>query len=255
MGMWGVLAMIMIMAGGLEYMTTELISNKEQAKERIANAIFGLLLALGAYTILYTINPELLNTNIKIEKQTIEVVIGGESSSPFKSINKTALQTKKITCPGSGGVNALFSIAQSFIGKATYSQNARNTYNDATTFFDCSSFVAQVYNCAALTIPGNTTTDIFGRSPSVPFSSITSTKINGVELGLGDLIGWKPGEDARSNYGHVVMYIGNGKVIDSEPNSQNNAIHIRPLSQFEGRIKHIRKAPAAVGGSGASRSF
>ena len=74
-GVCAVLAMVMIVAGGLEYMTSELISSKEHAKERIRNAIFGLLLALGAYTILFTINPDLLETDVKIKKQTIEVVI------------------------------------------------------------------------------------------------------------------------------------------------------------------------------------
>jgi len=63
-GICAVLAVIMIIIGGLEYMTSELISNKEHGKERITNAIFGLLLALGAWTILNTINPNLLKTDL-----------------------------------------------------------------------------------------------------------------------------------------------------------------------------------------------
>jgi hypothetical protein len=65
-GICAVLAMIMILWGGIEYMTSELISSKEAGKERIRNAIFGLLLALGAWTLLYTINPNLLNSDINI---------------------------------------------------------------------------------------------------------------------------------------------------------------------------------------------
>ncbi|MBU0999395.1 pilin [Patescibacteria group bacterium] len=63
-GICAVLAVIMIVMGGIEYMTTELISGKEAGKERILHAIFGLLLALSAWTLLYTINPNLLNVLI-----------------------------------------------------------------------------------------------------------------------------------------------------------------------------------------------
>lgn len=60
-GICAVLSVIMIVMGGIEYMTTELISSKEEGKKRITQAILGLLLALGAWTLLYTINPDLLN--------------------------------------------------------------------------------------------------------------------------------------------------------------------------------------------------
>ena len=63
-GICAVLAVVMIVMGGIQYMTTELISGKEEGKKRIMNAIFGLLLALGAYTLLYTINPDLLKTDL-----------------------------------------------------------------------------------------------------------------------------------------------------------------------------------------------
>ncbi len=63
-GICAVLAVIMIVMGGIEYMTSELISNKEEGKKRITNAIFGLLLALGAWTLLNTINPDLLKTEL-----------------------------------------------------------------------------------------------------------------------------------------------------------------------------------------------
>lgn len=75
-GICAVLAVIMIVMGGIQYMTSELISSKEAGKERIRNAIFGLLLALGAYTLLFTINPDLLNTDLKsLENVTVEVTL------------------------------------------------------------------------------------------------------------------------------------------------------------------------------------
>jgi membrane-bound lytic murein transglycosylase B len=66
----------MIVMGGIEYMTTELISSKEAGKERIRNAIFGLLLALGAWTILNTINPNILKSDLSsLEAVTVDVPI------------------------------------------------------------------------------------------------------------------------------------------------------------------------------------
>ena len=56
-----VLAMVMIVIGGIEYMTSELVSSKKAGIERITNAILGLLIALTAFLILNTINPNLLN--------------------------------------------------------------------------------------------------------------------------------------------------------------------------------------------------
>src|SRR3989344_1896364 len=60
-GIAAVLAMVMIVMGGIEYMTSDLISSKESGKDTIRNAILGLLIALGAYLILNTINPQLLS--------------------------------------------------------------------------------------------------------------------------------------------------------------------------------------------------
>jgi hypothetical protein len=58
----GILAVIMIIIGGLQWLSsggnTDMISS---AKKRILGAIIGLLLAVGSYTILYNINPELVN--------------------------------------------------------------------------------------------------------------------------------------------------------------------------------------------------
>ena len=60
-GFSAVLAMVMIVIGGIEYMTSELVSSKKAGIERITNAILGLLIALTAFLILNTINPNLLN--------------------------------------------------------------------------------------------------------------------------------------------------------------------------------------------------
>ena len=62
-GIAAVLSVIKIVAGGIKYMTTELVSYKEAAKETITQAVLGLLIALIAYALLFTINPDLLKTD------------------------------------------------------------------------------------------------------------------------------------------------------------------------------------------------
>jgi len=83
-GIAGVLAMVMIVMGGIEYMTSDLISSKEAGKEQITHAVLGLLLALGAYLILNTINPQLLSACLdKLPQATI--VISPEDTSTGSS--------------------------------------------------------------------------------------------------------------------------------------------------------------------------
>lgn len=89
-GICAVLAVIMIVKGGIEYMTSELPGNKGHGKETIMNAIFGLLLALGAYAILFTINPNLLNTDLSsLKQQTVEVNISDSVPQPRPAGNQT----------------------------------------------------------------------------------------------------------------------------------------------------------------------
>ena len=65
-----VLSVVMIVIGGLEYMTSELITSKEEGKKRIGEALFGLIIALGAWALLFTINPDLLNSDVNIPNAT-----------------------------------------------------------------------------------------------------------------------------------------------------------------------------------------
>lgn len=75
-GLCAVAAVVMIVVGGIQWSASELISGKEDAKQRIWNAVLGLILALCSWLILYTINPDLLNTEVDIGQATL--VSGGE---------------------------------------------------------------------------------------------------------------------------------------------------------------------------------
>lgn len=57
-----IIAVVMIMVGGLRWMTAGgNASAISSAKEMISGAVIGLILLLGSYTVLYTINPDLVN--------------------------------------------------------------------------------------------------------------------------------------------------------------------------------------------------
>lgn len=57
----GVLAVVMIVWGGVEIMLSESVFSKDEGKKKIKNALIGLFLALFSWLILYIINPEILN--------------------------------------------------------------------------------------------------------------------------------------------------------------------------------------------------
>ena len=69
-GLCAVLSVVMIVIGGLQYMTSELVSSKEEGKKRIMGALLGLLIALGAYALLFTINPDLLKSDLNVANTT-----------------------------------------------------------------------------------------------------------------------------------------------------------------------------------------
>ncbi len=96
-GLCAVLAVVMIVIGGIQYMGNESIFGKTEAKGRIFKSILGLLIAIGSYALLNTINPALLGTNgLNISQVSAEIDEETEST-PWEgssSGDNTAL------CPG-----------------------------------------------------------------------------------------------------------------------------------------------------------
>ncbi len=71
-GLVAIIAVIMLVIGGVQYMVAG-EKDPSSAKERIRNAIWGLILALTSYLILYTINPD-LTKKVKLKILDINVV-------------------------------------------------------------------------------------------------------------------------------------------------------------------------------------
>src|SRR3989338_1798208 len=70
-GLAGALAVVMLIFAGIKYMSTDAFSGKNEAKEIIENALWGLGLVIASWLILYTINPKLVEINFNIEKLPI----------------------------------------------------------------------------------------------------------------------------------------------------------------------------------------
>ena len=68
-----VLAILMIVWGGIQYMASEAFTEKQDAVNRMTMALFGLIIALGAYLLLNIINPRLVVIDLEI-KDTRNVV-------------------------------------------------------------------------------------------------------------------------------------------------------------------------------------
>ena len=85
----GFLAVMMIVIGGVEYIISGANeSMRGEAKKRIENAIWGLVMALVSYLVLYTINPSLVNF---------------EDNCFFKDCDKKTTSTGDGTFEGGGG--------------------------------------------------------------------------------------------------------------------------------------------------------
>lgn len=66
------LAVVKIIFGGVQYMLSDVITSKEQAKKDIRGALLGLLIVLAAVLVLNTINPNLTNLNI-LDKDNLQI--------------------------------------------------------------------------------------------------------------------------------------------------------------------------------------
>ncbi|MDH5442038.1 MAG: transglycosylase SLT domain-containing protein [Candidatus Nomurabacteria bacterium] len=87
-GILGVLAVIIIIIGGVQYMTESAPFMKSQARTRILNATLGLVLALSIYIILRTINPSLLNLDLEIgATNSEESVVNAQQAVPGRLIS------------------------------------------------------------------------------------------------------------------------------------------------------------------------
>jgi hypothetical protein len=66
-GLIGVLAVVAVVVGGFQYVSSATLGGKTSGRETIQNALIGLGLAISSYLILNSLNPALLNFDLKIK--------------------------------------------------------------------------------------------------------------------------------------------------------------------------------------------
>lgn len=91
------LAFIFITIGGITYATSDSLTGKQDGRNYIENAILGLLLVIGSYVILYTINPQILNLSIVIPRpnppaQQVTLTSGTPLTQPQLADDQTIRQ-------------------------------------------------------------------------------------------------------------------------------------------------------------------
>lgn len=90
----GIVSVILLVVAGIEWMMTG--ENIERAKKKIQNAIIGLILSVGSYTILYAVNPELVNLrSLKVRVIPGVSFFDNYSALTYNSITGKALPTKE----------------------------------------------------------------------------------------------------------------------------------------------------------------
>ena len=81
----GIISVILLIIAGIEWTMTG--ENIERAKKRIGHALTGLVLTIGSYSILYLVNPELVN----LRSLRVRLVAGVSVSESISSKDFTAL--------------------------------------------------------------------------------------------------------------------------------------------------------------------
>ena len=109
-GAAGVLAVLVFAIGGIQFMTSGVISQKKDAQEKMTAAIFGLLLALGAWLILNTINPDFVNFDLTLD--TVTVTGSGGGTQGVKQTESDGYSSMPIDTVDENGYYAAGKISQ-----------------------------------------------------------------------------------------------------------------------------------------------
>lgn len=103
-GICAALAVIMLIINGVKYMGDESVFGKTEAKKNMFGAIVGLLIALGAWALLNTINPALTGQNgLNISSANVEIVNlpdAGDSTVDPDFKNQTGTYSTSTVSPG-----------------------------------------------------------------------------------------------------------------------------------------------------------
>ncbi|MFH1564235.1 MAG: hypothetical protein ABIC82_00045 [bacterium] len=148
----GILAVVMIMAGGLIWLTAGGRANQiSTAKDWITGAVVGLVLALMSYTLLDILNPNLVtfqslviedvgNVSLNSDCSVKDVCVEGEREDPSSCI--AIEKEKKCCCPGRGECYSIsLALCDSYSNcvKMTTSEGDKCAYKEGSNCYIYSS--------------------------------------------------------------------------------------------------------------------
>ncbi len=257
-------AVFQIMYYGAKTMWSVTPFGKAESKDRVYNAVMGIVIALGSYLILYTINPKLVNIHLGAPKVDIVNKNGNLTDliagfQPGDVVSNGQLPSGVI-CGGSG--TTVKSIAESFIGHVSYEvgYDANNKIIGkgepglkGTINLDCSGYVDKVLACAGLpktagTDSGSAVNDHKGEAITEADISADGKTVKGIPLVPGDVLGWNTVRGV--GYGHLVIYIGDGNIANStspvvtdkgKVNMEvvGKAVSVMPLVKYKNKYNQI----------------
>ncbi len=113
----GILAILMIVIGAITYLSTDSLSGTEKGRDMMLNAVFGLILALGAWVILNTLNPNLAEslriTIPRVELDGYSYTEPGVASIPSSGCGPHQPPSCPTCQPIQGGIQLKPEVAQS----------------------------------------------------------------------------------------------------------------------------------------------
>jgi len=116
---WGVgvavaLAILFIIFGGIEYMTTDSVYKKDEGKKRITAAVSGLLIVLASWLILNQINPRIFNNDLGLDGSKIDSADPLNTNTADLTKTGNTNNTGDGTSAGTGNVAELTKAGTSF---------------------------------------------------------------------------------------------------------------------------------------------
>ncbi len=130
-----VIAVVMIVYGGILYMSTDAIYNKTEGKTIIIRTLWGLLLIIGSYVILNTINPTLLSlSGTSVPASTLSTTSPAVSATSVSNTSNVCIDV-----PSTG----LWNLRQRCLGNTCYGPSYIATdasnYNQFISYKNCLS--------------------------------------------------------------------------------------------------------------------
>lgn len=177
-GLSAILAVIMIIWGGLEYSTQDSVSKKSDGKERIYQAIFGLVLVLSPVLVFSIINPSILNLSINLDplKTISGPNNGGPGSGPGTTFCSGQTTTNCTPLPPVAGGQVQMRVPGWWCYEIV--PQGANKYYCALNQTDCfNDWSDNDPNAARQAVPGTQCTQTPGTPPPPPVGTPTRCQI------------------------------------------------------------------------------